>query len=72
MEIPRDVDDNNSTVSLEKQERGQQISALIVEKIVIPTRFNQMRNHNRNVSIHVLILQGENMVHDGLKNEAIW
>ena len=72
VEIPRDVNGNDSTVSLEKQERGQQVSALIVEKIVIPTRFDQMRNHNRNVSIRVLTLQLENMVHDGLKDEAIW
>jgi hypothetical protein len=70
-EIPRDVDGNNSTVSPEKQERGQQISALIVEKIVIPTRFDEMRNHDRDVSIRVLTLQRENMVHDGLKDEAI-
>ena len=72
VEIPRDVDGNNSTVSLEKQERGQQISALIVEKIVIPTWFDEMRNDDRDVSIRVLTLQRENMVHDGLKDEAIW
>ena len=71
-EIPRDVDGNNSTVSLEKQERGQQISALIVEKIVIPTRFDEMRNYDRDVSIRVLTLQRENMVHDGLEDEPIW
>ena len=72
VEIPRDVDGNNSTVSPEKQERGQQISALIVEKIVIPTRFDEMRNHDRDVSIRVLTLQLENMVHDGLKDEPVW
>ena len=71
-QIPWHVDGDNSTVSLEKEERGQQISALIVEEIVIPARFDEMRNHDRDVSIRVLTLQRENMVHDGLKDEAIW
>src|ERR1019366_9178362 len=62
--IPRHIDNIDSFVSAEQQQRRQHLSALVVQKIVIPVPLHHRRNHHRNRPIRILLLHLQHIIHN--------
>lgn len=71
MKVPGDVDHDDSLVSLDQQNKFQQIRALIVEQVFIPVLYDEFRHEDRNLSVAYLLLFGKNMLYQRLRERSI-
>src|ERR1035437_9921699 len=67
--MPRHIDNIHPLISTQQQQCRQHLSALIVQKIVIPVPLHHRRNHHRNRPIRILLLHLQHIIHNGMHHQ---
>src|SRR4029077_5161969 len=65
----RHIHNIDPLIPTEQQQRRQHLSALIVQKIVIPVPLHHRRNHHSDRPIRILLLYLQHIVHDRMHHQ---
>ena len=69
-EIPRYIDDYDAVSALGQQAHRDDLSTLVVKKILIPLAFDELWQHNCDGAIRVLSLDFQDVIDDRLHHES--
>src|SRR5262244_2691848 len=71
LQVPRHGDHGDALLAAEEQQRSQDLRPVIVQEKIVPSAFDECRNHNGDLAVRMALLQLECVLQDRTDHEAI-